>query len=300
MPHEHERDERDEHEHEEGRPDVRPFLCLPYWTTPLTPGGRWDTGELRPLPSSVVSWLSPAITAGPYRPGDPLEVAVRVRNSGDGNSPAVATVAVYWADPTVGFAKPTFFGATTVSVPPARTTPLTVTTATLRQTIPASAPDHICLLAVVHHPQDRAGSVCDPVGDRHWAQRNLTAVNARPGAPAMIAFDLVNPTPDAGEFALFVRQVDFGVAETVARALGLDHLSDARPVVTLHDREGRALSDPQPELVHHLALEGHERVRVQLAIEPESELTGGDAIVVEAVMTASDERPVGSLGFVVQ
>ncbi|MRX42119.1 hypothetical protein [Agromyces kandeliae] len=251
------------------------------------------------MPSQVVSWLSPAIVAGPYQPGETLEVAVQVRNSGDGNSASIATVVVYWADPTVGFAQPEFFGATTVAVPPARTSPLTVTTPTMRRTIPASAPDHICLLAAVHHPQDRAGTVCDPVGDRHWAQRNLTAVTAQPGAPAMIPFDLANPTADDGEFVLLVRRTELSAVMPVVAELGAE-LSEIPPIVTLHGPDGRALTDPMRELSHGLSLAAHERVRVELAIEPEGELSPDAAIVAEAVLLRHDEQPVGSLGFVLR
>ncbi|WP_400994830.1 hypothetical protein [Agromyces sp. GXQ0307] len=290
----------DDHDQEQPRPDLRPFFCLPYWTAALQPGGTWDTGEQRPLPPQVVSWLSPAIVAGPYRPGETLEVAVQVRNSGDGNSPSIATVIVYWADPTVGFATPEFFGATTVAVPPARTSPLTVTTPTMRRTIPASAPDHICLLAAVHHQQDRAGTVCDPVGDRHWAQRNLTAVTAHPGAPAMIAFDLANPSADDGEFMLIVRRAELSAVVPLAAEFGVAELSEVPAVVTLHGPDGRPLTDPMRELTHHLFLAAHERVRVELAVEPEGEIPAHTAVVAEAVVMADEERPVGSLGFVLR
>ena len=142
----------------------------------------------RPLPGSVISYLCDAIHASPYTPGDPLEVVVDIRNSGGGSSASVATVVVYWADPTVGFAKPTFFAASSVAVPPSRSAPSVTSTAVMRATIPATAPPHICLLVMASHPQDPAGKVADPVGDRHWAQRNLVAVTVAPGAPALIPF----------------------------------------------------------------------------------------------------------------
>lgn len=296
--------EHGDHDYEpaqdEDRPDPRPYFCLPYWTTPLQPGGRWDTGQLRPLPSPVISWLSPAIKAGPYQPGEPLDVAVEVRNSGDGNSASIGTVVVYWADPTVGFTKPEFFGAATVSVPPTRTTALTVSTPTIRRIIPQSAPDHICLLAAIHHPQDRAGVVCDPIGDRHWAQRNLTAATAQPGAPAMIPFNFANPTADDGEFTLLVRRAEISAAEWVSREMGVEALSETPYTLALHDVDGRALTDRMERLAHHVSLTGSERARIQLAVEPQEEPPSDRAIVAEAVLMAQDERPVGSLGFVVR
>jgi hypothetical protein len=61
---------------EEGQPDTRPYFCIPYWTNPLTPGGHWDTGQQRPLPSSVVFYLCGAMLEicgsawdGAYLPG---------------------------------------------------------------------------------------------------------------------------------------------------------------------------------------------------------------------------------------
>ena len=164
-------------------PDPRPYLCIPYWTAPLTPGGGWDTGQKRDLPASVVSYLCPSIHAGAYTPGGPLDVTVDIRNSGDGSATSIATVVVYWADPTVGFAHPHFFAATTVPVPPSRNAPMTVTTNILTATIPPDAPPHICLIVAVSHPQDPAETICNPVKYRHWAQRNLVHAVAAQGAP---------------------------------------------------------------------------------------------------------------------
>jgi hypothetical protein len=65
----------------------------------------------------VISWECPGIHASPYSPGEQLQVTVDVRNSGGGSATVIATVVVYWADPTVGFSNPTFFAATTVAVP---------------------------------------------------------------------------------------------------------------------------------------------------------------------------------------
>src|SRR4051812_40615837 len=92
------------HDEREGQADTRPHLCIPYWNAALGAGGTWDTGDVRPLPGSVVSYLCDSIHAGPYTPGQPLDVVVDVRNAGGGNAASIATVVVYWADPTAGFA----------------------------------------------------------------------------------------------------------------------------------------------------------------------------------------------------
>src|SRR5262249_38228589 len=154
--------------------DTRPFLSIPYWEAPRFAGDAVDIGTVRPLPGGTISWDCQAIHASPYTPGTVLNVRVDVRNSGPGNATAIPTVIVYWSDPTVGFAHPLFLGATTVAAPPMRDRfqPGFVTTAVISGTIPAGAPDHICLLAVVTHGLDKAGSVPDPINDRHWAQRN--------------------------------------------------------------------------------------------------------------------------------
>ena len=176
---------------EEEPVDVRPFLCIPYWTAPLFPGDQGDSGESRPLPGNVISWLCPSIQASPYAPGSKLDVRVDVRNSGRGSSSALATVVVYWADATVGFVKPTLLGATSVEVAPhvgAR-----ATTGTISGVIPATASNHICLLCLVTHSLDKPGAIVDPIGDRHWAQRNLTAIGAVPGVPVVVPFLAANP-----------------------------------------------------------------------------------------------------------
>ncbi|MGH9264737.1 MAG: hypothetical protein ACRD1D_08590, partial [Acidimicrobiales bacterium] len=206
----------------EGHPDTRPYLCIPYWSSFVPGGGSWDTGDQRPLPGAVVSWLCDSIHAGPYRPGEPLDVTVDVRNSGGGNSASVATVVVYWSDPTVGFAKPRFFAASAVAVPPSRTVPGSTRTPTMTAVIPPTAPAHICLLVAVSHAQDRAGTTCDPVGDRHWAQRNLQAVPVAPGAPALLPFLVANPFDEETALELQVGPADWAHAEIVAAQLGTE------------------------------------------------------------------------------
>ena len=279
----------------EGPPDTRPYLCLPYWAAPLAPGGSWDTGKERPLPSAVVSYLCSAIHPGPYRPGQPLSVSVDVRNSGGGNSAAAATVVVYWADPTVGFAAPRFFAATAVSVTPGRTAPLTATTATMTATIPESAPEHICLLVAVSHAADRAGKAADPVGDRHWAQRNLVAVPAAPGAPALVPLTVANPFAGSGSFFLRLRPTDFDQSRLVAEELGTSP-ADASVTIRLLDLDGAPVAEQGPEVGLAMDLEGHVQRQFQVLLELGDELHEGHSVGIDAVLFSSQEQPCGSLG----
>ncbi len=285
-------------EHREGPPDTRPYLCLPYWTTPLAPGGSWDNGEQRPLPSAVVSYLCPAIRPGPYRPGHPLSVTVDVRNSGGGNSAAMATVVVYWADPTVGFATPRFFAATAVSVVPGRTAPLTATTATMTATIPVSAPEHICLLVAVSHAADRAGKAADPVGDRHWAQRNLVAVPAAPAAPALVPLTVANPFAEGGAFFLQLRPTEFDQARLVARELGTSP-TDASVTIRLLDLDGALVAEEGRDVSLAMDLGGHEKREFQVLLDLPAELDEGRSVGIDALLFSSEEQLCGSLGLVV-
>ena len=229
-----------DHERDEGKPvDHRPFLFIPYWKMPLSPSLPADNGVKRPLPGAVISWLCDGIHAGPYFPGQTLNVTVDIGNAGGGNNTSLATVVVYWADPTVGFVKPTFFGATLVAVPPRGGS---ATTSTISAEIPEWARDHICLLAVVNHPLDAAGSVVNPVGDRHWAQRNLTAVAAPISQPLQFVFTAANPFFEEAEFVLFAQPLD----ERRLAALGLR--LKATPVVAemllmLQDHKARLLRE---------------------------------------------------------
>jgi hypothetical protein len=278
-------------------PDTRPYLCIPYWTTPIMSGGSWDRGLERPLPSAVVSYACESIHASPYTPGQPLDVTVDVRNSGGGNSAAIATVVVYWAVPTVGFAKPNFFGATAVDVPPNRNSPDMATTKTLTGVIPASAPDHICLLACVSHAQDRAGTTCDPVSDRHWAQRNLLAVAAGPGAPVLIPIMVANPIDAAMALELHVGPVDARRGQRVAQETQTE-FSDQRARVRLLDEQGGPVSDEGVRIQAAMDLGPLAERSYQLLIELDADLGQGRSTAVEAELLTNDDerRVVGSLG----
>lgn len=282
---------------QDGQPDTRPYFCIPYWTKPLTPGGHWDTGQQRPLPGSVVFYLCESIQASAYVPGQQLHVTVAVRNSGGGNSASIATVVVYWADPTAGFAKLNFFGATTVAVMPDRLTPTTALTPTMTATIPADAPEHICLLAIVSHPQDKAGTAYDPVGDRHWAQRNLVAVAVATGAPALVPFKLANPFPTEAELTLRVAPADRHRAALVAHTLGLEN-ADTRPTLRLLDENGSELAEAGEQVVKHFFIKGRDQLGLQVMIEVGEDIRPGTLGTVEAIVLdrKREGRIVGALG----
>ncbi len=285
--------------HEPERPeDTRPYLCVPYWSTASGAGGTWDTGAVRPLPGSIVSYLCDAIHAGPYSPGKPLDITVDVRNSGGGSAASLATVVVYWADPTVGFAKPQFLTASTVSVPPTRTTPGSTPTSRMTGVIPASAPAHVCLLVAVSHPQDRAGTVCDPIGDRHWAQRNLQSAVVAPGAGAVLPLGAGNPFALEKEYLVRVGPADRERAVRVAREFNTE-ASDAPANLRLLDADGGELAEGGRELLLPLALGPREQRSFQVLAEVDGELSPGLSIVLEGVLIDRDgEGVVGSLGFV--
>lgn len=284
----------------EGHPDTRPYLCVPYWSSPVPGGGSWDTGEVRPLPGAVVSWLCDSVHAGPYRPGEPLDVSVDVRNSGGGNSASIATVVVYWSDPTVGFAKPRFFAASVVAVPPSRTTPASTSTPTMTAVIPASAPAHICLLVAVSHAQDRAGTTCDPVGDRHWAQRNLQAAPVAPGAPALLPFLVANPFDRETALELRVGPAEWEHAELIAANLGMEP-NDMQPLLRLLDADGAQIAEEGRWVWAPMDMGPLEERRLQVLVEVDGEVSPGQSVALEAVMVDRREeegRAVGSLGLV--
>src|SRR5680860_332970 len=194
--------------------DSRPHFVIPYWisTGPTVPG---DDGDTRPLPSNVTWYLCPSINASAYRPGERLEVSVTVGNHGGANTPSIAQVTVWWAEPSTGFVvgPDKVIGYATVPVDPRGGL---ATTAVMSKTIPSTAPDHICLLARVSHQYDRAGITVDPVNDRHWAQRNLAAVTPPPGVPLVFPFLIGNPLAEEDEFVVFAEPA----SEERFRALG--------------------------------------------------------------------------------
>jgi hypothetical protein len=180
--------------------DSRPHFVIPYWT-PSSPVEEPDDGDERPLPAKACWYLSPGIHASPYTPGEQLDVTVDVANYGGANTISQAQVTVWWSDPAAGFVvgPDKVIGYDSV---PVQGRGGIGTTKKLSKVIPASAPNHICLLARVSHQYDRAGVAVAPGSDRHWAQRNITSVAASPGVPAMFEFLVGNPLLDEAEFLL--------------------------------------------------------------------------------------------------
>lgn len=288
-------------ENPDDQSDTRPYLCIPYWTPPLTTGGKWDTGAARPLPAAVVSYACQSIHPGPYTPGQPLDVIVDVRNSGNGNATAIATVVIYWADPTVGFAKPNFFAAGTIAVSPSRTAPSVASTAKLTAVIPATAPAHVCLLACVSHSQDRAGTVCDPIHDRHWAQRNLQAVAAAPGAPTIVPVIAANPLNEPGDFRFSIGPVDERRIVGVAQASGT-RPSGIRARLRLLDEAGAAVTDEGARIETSVTLEPLGQKSFQLLVELDADIPMGQGAAIEALLSRpggqAEDDVIGSLGLV--
>lgn len=288
-------------ERDEGKPiDHRPFLFIPYWKKPLSPSLSADDGTKRPLPGSIISWLCDGLHAGPYFPGQTLDVTVDIGNAGGGNSTSLATVIVYWADPTVGFAKPTFFGATMVAVPPRGGFAIT---STISAEIPSWAPDHICLLAVVTHPLDVAGPVANPLGDRHWAQRNLSAVTASISQPLQFVFTAANPLREEAEFMLSAQPLD----ERRLAVLGLR--LKATPAITemllkLQDHGTRLLREDRRTTAIRLKLAADERRLFRLTVELGQHLEPHEFTAIDVVLRRERQEEqagaVGSLGLVIR
>jgi hypothetical protein len=248
----------------------------------------------------VISWECPGIHASPYSPGEALQVTVDVRNSGGGSATAIATVVVYWADPTVGFAKPTFFGATTVAAPTMRN-PSTAgfVSATLSGVIPAAAPDHICLLACVTHSLDLAGMAPDPINDRHWAQHNLIAVSPKI-YPILIPFTAANAFAAEHVFSLRVRQLDRRSLETFAHRMNYEP-GEGQIRLLLMDWLGRPVTDRSDDTQIPIALGPHGRHRYVLRLEVEPSPSPHQVLAVEVLLYhgTNQQRPVGSLGIVI-
>jgi hypothetical protein len=161
---------------------------------------------------------------------------------------------------------------------------------------PSDAPAHICLLVVVSHPQDRAGVGLDPVGDRHWAQRNLQSAAVAPGAPAVLPFTVANPFDREGAFLLVVGPVDRRRAARLASAVGTEP-GDLPATVRLLDADGEPVGEGGREDRTPLGLGSREARRFQVVVEVGADLPPGQSVGLEAfLLDASAERVVGALG----
>ncbi|WP_155888495.1 hypothetical protein [Inquilinus limosus] len=261
---------------DERRQDSRPFLVIPYWSEGPTSDG--DNGSIRPLPPAiqpgVVYYACPSIQTSPYVPGQPLTVTVEVGNFGGANTPSLAQVTVWWSEPTTGFViEPgKLIGFQSIPVEPRRRSP----SRPMTKVIPSDAPDHICLLARVSHQYDRAGSVADPINDRHWAQRNLSVVAVKGQLSVELDFFAGNPLKHAGNFVLEVRELSPERLRFLGEELQCKSVSSfGHARLVKNERE----ADNQIGV----ELEPAERRRVQLQVEMAQPLARGQFSAVEII-----------------
>jgi len=190
-----------------------PWIVIPYWggVGASADQGRADQRPLPPSPtpgpsanSSVASWACESIRVGGGGPADvftpdvPTTISIDVRDYGRGSVLDVVIIDLWWAAPTPSF------GFVTMNPPMAQavgalsrdgTGALPPLTSTVEITIEAKYGQHVCLLA-------RATTVADttpvsppnPLGDRHWAQRNLHVVTPTGGGKFHLTFNVGNAT----------------------------------------------------------------------------------------------------------
>jgi hypothetical protein len=285
----------------EGRDRPSQFLTIPYAPDDIGAPGQ------RPLPGGLagppVYWACPSISvAGPpgtFEPGRDLAVTVTVRNAGGGSVPALATVTVWWALPSTGFTDLRFHGQASVVVPSKGGT---ATTAPIVRMIPADAPSHICLLALVTAPADlpekdpASGKlVVDPVGDRHWAQLNLNAIKTGRGGAFAFPFLAGNPLPEAARFRLLARPVRAEPLRMLARLIGLEPVPLEDLGLTVAPRAGEGRS---PEAT--VTLGPGEREEFVVAGRLPDTVDPGRFTAVEVVQLREEDEagrhPVGGIG----
>ena len=273
----------------EGKPDSRPRLVIPYWP----PGGNdpGDTGDIRPVPTTIPWYVCAGIRTSTYLPGAQLEVVVDIRNLGGSTVSSLAEVTVWWTDPTLGFliTPENLFGFRQVPVPPRGGTN---TTTVMTKQIPAGAPPHICLLARVSHRDDPAPATPDPIIKRHWAQRNLAVVKAPAGGTVVLPVLVANQLTEGATF-----QISMRLAEHAQLLLGVDGvegrpLVDVRPQFTLGGVSGESVIEVDVELA------AGEVQRLEAVVHV-VDLDVGDFVVVE-IGQSQDGRLIGGLGLVLQ
>ena len=273
------------------------YLVVPYFA-----GDKGRPGRERPLPPAsspgVISWACPSIKVGgapgTFVPGAPLSVTVTVANYGAGTSVGIVNVAVWWSDPTTAFTQTHLHGQAVVAVPSQGGI---ATTKAIINTIPASAPSHICLLVRVSSPADTvpSGSPIDPVNDRHWAQLNLNAVPA-PGGAFQFAFLAGNPLEEECIFALRARPVAPRGVEALVDTIRAEplFLEELGVDFVLLDEDGRPSGE---EFTGRLALRPGESRKVLVGGQLPRELAAGEFAAIEVVQEC-EERLIGSLGLV--
>jgi hypothetical protein len=294
----------DGHGRGEDEESVSTYLVIPYFA-----GDRGRPGLERPLGSSIVWWLCPSIIVNDqpgkntFQRGVPTKITVDVANWGSGTAAAPVHVQVWWADPTTGFTTKQRFGQAVLAVPTGggrRRSPPMV------GIIPTSAPPHVCLLANVSSPLDSASvtAPADPVGDRHWAQLNLTEVSTSFGQPFQLMIWVGNPFDHEATFEVTVRPLAEEAFGTLARLRSTEIVGIQEGTFALW--EGRR-GDEQPTrgefARHRLTLEPGRRRAVHIAGELPFELEPGTEAAFEIVQThhGDEEEPhaVGAFGVVV-
>jgi hypothetical protein len=225
------------------------WLVIPYFDDDL---GR-PLVE-RPLTDDkAISWACPSIVVDGtpgifgFERGQPVSVSVSVANHGWGGLAALVRVSLWWADPTIGFAAAHPFGETNVLVP-ADGTP--VASPLVTNTIPPTAPPHVCLLARATTTLDgtAAGSAPDPVNDRHWAQANLTEAVAAEDGAFDLAFDVANPFETATQARLRAAPLSESETGILRRILDADARTGLPEDLRLLDAEGRDLTETAVDL----------------------------------------------------
>lgn len=279
----------------------RPYLFIHSYPPPVVPVGisAQDTGA-RPVPPSVCWYFCAGINAlTPFVPGEKLTVEVTIGNWQGGNAPTLANVAVWWSIPTSGPLVPDknkFIGFDTVAVAPhgGRATTLALTTA---DPIPVTAGPHICLLAKVWHVLDLpAGTLADPINDRHWGQHNLVAVQAN--SPTPISFLITNPGPETSTNLVLVRPVDpelwgnFDLGESwrPTRVSAEFRLTD--PVLGDSVRNAGALE-------YGVELDPGEQRELTLDVHSLDQLEPG-AFAAYEILQFHGRRPLGGIGIALQ
>jgi hypothetical protein len=293
----------DGHRPGEGEPSVSTYLVIPYFA-----GDRGRPGLERPLNSSIVWWLCPSIIVNDqpgknnFQRGVPTKVTVDVANWGSGTAAAPVHVQVWWADPTTGFTSKQRFGQTVLATPTGggvrRSPPLF-------GIIPTSAPPHVCLLANVSSPLDSAAvtAPADPVGDRHWAQLNLTEVSSGTGKPFQLMIWVGNPFDHEAAFEVFVRPVAEEAFGTLARLRNTEIVGIQDGAFALW--EGRRVNGDltRGEVAHYqLTLEAAGRRAVHVAGELPVHLEPGTEAAFEIVQTyhgQQEQQVVGAFGVIV-
>jgi hypothetical protein len=279
---------------------TRSKLVIPYYPK--------DIGDRsKPFPAGVLSWWCEGLRItqqdgtpylGKLDRGETYKVEVDVANAG--NASAWAEVALYWADPSVGFGpphlrrKPELGPACTVPVAPG----FIDDSATIILAPTATTPDHICLLAVVSAFDDPPSGSWDPLSDRHYAQHNVDVVQVDQGGVAAFWFFATNPLYETATLVLRVRPARLEELRALSTTFGADtrELRSESIGLTLGDR-GR-LERPDSEL--ELELAAGERRLCQGVVSAEG-LRRGELSAVTVEMNAkpvrSDRDAVGRGSF---